>query len=82
MAKGYSRTYRVDYEETLSAVVKMTFVCLLTSLANSTHWPLRNLNVKTVFLHSVFEDIYMEQLVCCSRGSGKVCKLKKLYGLK
>ena len=47
-------------------------------------WPLRQFDVKNVFLHGdLLEKVYMDSLSGFTLKGGKVCKLKKvLYGLK
>ena len=35
IAKGYVQTYAVDYSDTFSPVVKLTYVCLFISLTAS-----------------------------------------------
>ncbi|KAH0747439.1 hypothetical protein KY285_009096 [Solanum tuberosum] len=86
VAKEYAQTYGVDYSDTFSPVAKLTFVRLFISLAASENWPLHQLDIKNVFLHSdLHEEVYMEQLhgFVAQGEYGKVCHLKKsLYGLK
>jgi Reverse transcriptase (RNA-dependent DNA polymerase) len=86
VAKGYTQTYGVDYEETFAPIVKMNIVRTLISCAVNSGWDLCQLDVKNVFLHGdLKEEVYMEippgfqneQL------KGNVCRLKRsLYGLK
>jgi Reverse transcriptase (RNA-dependent DNA polymerase) len=86
VAKGYTQTYGVDYEETFAPVAKMNTIRTLISCAVNSRWDLCQLDVKNVFLHrDLKEEVYMEippgfqneQL------KGKVCLLKRsLYGLK
>lgn len=40
VAKVYAQIYGVDYFDTLSLVVKVTYVRLFISLVASQHWPL------------------------------------------
>ena len=86
VAKGYAKTYGVDYLDTFSPVIKLTFVRLFISLAASENWPLHQLDIKNVFLHGdLQEELYMEQPPdFVAQGEyGKVCHLKNsLYGLK
>ena len=86
VARGYSQTYGIDYEETFAPVAKMNTVRILISCATNFGWPLHQLDVKNAFLHGdLREDVYMEIPPGFSspRTSGKVCRLRKsLYGLK
>jgi Reverse transcriptase (RNA-dependent DNA polymerase) len=86
VAKGYSQTYDIDYDETFAPVAKMSTVRTLISLAGNEGWKLHQFDVNNAFLHGdLLEEVYMKvppdfgtkQIV------GKVCRLKKiLYGLK
>ena len=62
MAKGFHQQYGIDFDETFSPVVKPPTVRLVLSLAVSLNWPLRQLDVKNVFLHGTLkEEVYMTQ---------------------
>jgi Reverse transcriptase (RNA-dependent DNA polymerase) len=86
VAKRYSQTYGIDYDETFAPVAKMSTVRTLISLAANGDWKLHQLDVKNDFLHGdLLGEVYMK--VPLSFGMkqtvGKVCRLKKsLYGLK
>jgi hypothetical protein len=87
VAKGYTQTYGIDYDETFSLVAKISSICILISSAANLNWPLFQLDVKNVFLHGdLHEEVYMEQppgFVAQGEYHSCVCKLKKaLYGLK
>ena len=86
MAKGYTHIYGVDYSDTFSLVVKVTYVRLFISLAASYNWDLHQLDIKNVFLYGdLQEEVYMEQPPgFVAQGEiGRVCCLRKsLYGLK
>ncbi|KAL6344420.1 hypothetical protein AAG906_039676 [Vitis piasezkii] len=82
-----SRRYTsIEFEDIFSPMVKMSSIRVVLGLATSMNLEIKQLNVKTVFLHGdLDEEIYMEQ----PKGftiKGKehlVCRLKKnLYGLK
>ena len=53
MAKGYSQTYGIDYQDTFSPVAKMASVWLLISLAATHHWTLHQLYIKNAILHGI-----------------------------
>ena len=86
VARGYTQTYGIDYQETFAPVAKLNTVRILISLAVNLDWPLNQYDIKNAFLHGdLKEEIYMD----CPPGyegmsnSSKVCKLQKaLYGLK
>jgi hypothetical protein len=86
VARGYSQTYGIDYDETFAPVAKMSTVRILISCAANFGWPLHQLDVKNAFLHGdLQEEVYMEMPPGFVRPEtkGKVCRLKKsLYGLK
>ena len=84
VAKGYTQTYEVDYQETFAPVAKKNIVRIMLSLATHYNWQLLQYDVKNAFLHSDLDDeIYMTIPPGFEGNTGnKVCKLKKaLYGL-
>jgi hypothetical protein len=63
VAKSYTQTYDIDYNDTFSPVAKISFVCVLIFLATNLDWTLFQLDVKNAFLHrDLCEEVYMEQL--------------------
>jgi len=64
----------------------MTSVGIMVSLAATYHWPLHQLDIKSVFLNDILaEKVYMKQSpgFVAQRECVKVCRLKKsLYSLK
>ena len=85
VAKGYTQTYGVDYQETFALIAKMNTVRILLSPAAHCNWQLLQYDVKNAFLHrDLDEEIYMNILPGFEGNTdNKVCKLKKtLYGLK
>lgn len=62
VANGNQQTEGMDYIETFSPVVKHPTLRIVLSLAVNSNWPLRQLDVSNVFLHSVLtEKVYMKQ---------------------
>jgi Reverse transcriptase (RNA-dependent DNA polymerase) len=60
VAKGYSQTYDIDYDETFAPMTKMSTVRTLVSLAVNGGWKLHQLDVKNAFLHRDLLEVYME----------------------
>lgn len=84
VAVGASQVQGIDYHETYSPVVKLTSLRLLLALANEENMAIRQLDVKTAYLHGVLEEeVFMEQPPSGNIKPDKVCKLQKsIYGLK
>ncbi|CAN1337340.1 Retrovirus-related Pol polyprotein from transposon TNT 1-94 [Linum perenne] len=85
VARGFTQSYGVDYEETFAPVAKLNTVRVLLSLAANLDWPLHQLDVKNAFLNGdLAEEVYMSFPPGVQNPKeGLVCKLKKaLYGLK
>ena len=84
--KGFRQKKGIDFEEIFSPVVKMSSIRVALKLAASMNLKIKQLDVKTTFLHGdLEEEIYMDQ----PKGFGVkgkqnlICRLKKsLYGLK
>ena len=61
IAKGYTQTYGIDFQETFSLVAKLNIVRALLSLAANFDWALHQFDVKNTFLHGdLKEEIYMD----------------------
>jgi hypothetical protein len=86
VARGFTQTYGVDYNETFVPVTKLTSIRCILVLAALDDMEIHQMDVKTTFLNGKFEDeIYMEQPQGFVHQGGEhlVCKLhKSLYGLK
>ncbi|KAL2237106.1 UNVERIFIED_CONTAM: Retrovirus-related Pol polyprotein from transposon TNT 1-94 [Sesamum indicum] len=86
VAKGFTQKEGIDYNEIFSPVVKYTTVRVILALTAFYDWELKQMDVKTAFLHGdLDENIYMTQPFGFSDKSkpDHVCLLKKsLYGLK
>jgi len=85
VAKGYTQTYGIDYQETFSPVTKLNIIWILLSLAANLDWPLHQFDVKNAFLHGDLEEkVYMDVPPSFTgRKENMVCRLtKSLYELK
>jgi hypothetical protein len=83
---GFTQQPEIDYDETLSPVVKPATNCVVLSLALSCSWSIHQLDIKNVFLHgTVTKTVYCVQpsgFVDSSRPD-HVCHLNRsIYGLK
>ena len=86
MVKGFQQKEGIDYTDIFSPVVKLTTIRSVLSIVAVEGLHLKQLDVKTVFLHGdLEEEIYMQQPdgFLMKGKENLVCKLKKsLYGLK
>ncbi|CAN0843508.1 Retrovirus-related Pol polyprotein from transposon RE1 [Linum grandiflorum] len=85
VARGFTQSYGVDYEEIFAPVAKLKTVRILLSLAVNLDWPLYQLDIKNAFLNGdLSEEVYMKVPIGVQQpGPGMVCKLRKaLYGVK
>lgn len=60
VAKSFTQSYRIDYQEMLAPVAKLNIVCVLLSLATNKDHPLYQLEVKNVFLNGDLKEVYMD----------------------
>ncbi|GJZ91795.1 retrotransposon protein, putative, ty1-copia subclass [Tanacetum coccineum] len=86
VAKSFTQTYEVDYEETLSHVANIRAIRILIAIAAFYDYEIWQMDVKTTFLNGYLdEDIYMVQPegFIDPKHHRKVCKLQRsIYGLK
>jgi Reverse transcriptase (RNA-dependent DNA polymerase) len=86
VAKGFTQTYGIDYQETFAPVAKMSTVRILLSVATNLGWDLYQMDIKNAFLQGVLEEeVYMTLPPGHKNTSNPslVCRLKKIiYGLK
>ncbi|GJR02260.1 ribonuclease H-like domain-containing protein [Tanacetum coccineum] len=62
VAKGFTQTYRVDYEETFSPVADIRAIRILIAIAAYYDYEIWQMDVKTAFLNGhLSEEVYMEQ---------------------
>ncbi len=85
VARGFTQTFRVDYNETFAPVAKFVSIPYILALATIEDMEIHQMDVKTTFLNGdLDEEIYMEQPEGFTQeGEHLVCKLhKSLHGLK
>ena len=86
MAKGFSQTEGINYDETFAPVVRLDALRLLLALAAHLDLEVHHIDIKSAYLNgNLDEEIYMDQpkgFIVKDKES-QVCLLKKaLYGLK
>ena len=86
MGRGFLQQYGLDYEVTISPVVKPATMRLLLALVVTYGWSLKQLDVSNAFLHNVLkEEVYMTQphgYIDKSCPNHVCLLLKAFYGLK
>ncbi|XP_028753068.1 uncharacterized protein LOC114712689 [Neltuma alba] len=61
VAKGYSQTYGIDYQEIFTPVKKLNTIRIQWSLATNLDWPLHQRDFKNAFLNRDLEnEVHME----------------------
>ena len=82
VVKGFNQKKGVDFDEIFSAVVKISSIREILGLATSLDLEIKQMDVKTVFLHGDLDkEIYMEQPegFTIKGKEDYVCKLKKSF---
>ncbi|KAJ9541656.1 LOW QUALITY PROTEIN: hypothetical protein OSB04_028162 [Centaurea solstitialis] len=86
VAKGFTQTHGIDYDETFSPVAMLKSIRILMAISAYFNYEIWQMDVKTAFLNGkLTEDVYMEQPegFIDPKNPNKVCKLlKSIYGLK
>jgi hypothetical protein len=86
VARGFTQTYGVDYNETFAPIAKFTSIRCILTLAAFEDMEIHQMDVKTTFFNGELQkEIYMEQPQGFMHQGGEhvMCKLhKSLYGLK
>nr|GEV47522.1 hypothetical protein [Tanacetum cinerariifolium] len=86
MAKGYTQTSGIDYEETFSPVAGIRAIKILRAIDAYYDYEIWQMDVKIAFLNVYLsEEVYMEQPegLVNPKYPNRVCKLKRsIYGLK
>ena len=86
LAKGFTQTQGIDYEETFSPVAMLKSIRILLAIAAYYDYEIWKMDVKTAFLNGhLLEDVYMVQPegFVDPKNPNRVCKLNRsIYGLK
>ncbi|GJZ02339.1 retrotransposon protein, putative, ty1-copia subclass [Tanacetum coccineum] len=62
VAKGYTQTHRIDYEETFSLVAKIKSIRIMLAIATFHDYEIWQMDVNTTFLNGkLTEDVFMAQ---------------------
>ena len=77
VAKGFTQTYGIDYQETFALVARINSIRILLSLTVHFNWPLHQLDVKNAFLNGDLEEEVFMDLPSASED-----KLEKKKGLQ
>jgi Reverse transcriptase (RNA-dependent DNA polymerase) len=61
VAKRYTQTYGINFQETFSSVAKLNTIRVLLYFATNHDWPLHQFDVKNTFLYGdLEEEIYID----------------------
>nr|GFA06226.1 hypothetical protein [Tanacetum cinerariifolium] len=86
VAKGFTQTPGIDYEETFSPVADIRAIMILIAIAAYYDYEIWQMDLKNAFLNGYLnEEVYMEQPegFVNPKYPNRVCKLKRsIYGLK
>nr|GEZ15817.1 zinc finger, CCHC-type [Tanacetum cinerariifolium] len=86
VAKGFTQTPGIDYEETFSPVTEIRAIRILIAITAFYDYEIWQMDVKTAFLNGYLnEEVYMKQPegFVSQKFPNRVCKLKRsIYGLK
>ncbi|KAJ9539375.1 hypothetical protein OSB04_032108 [Centaurea solstitialis] len=86
VAKGFTQTHGIDYDETFSPIAMVKSIRILMAISAYFNYEIWQMDVKTAFLNGkLTEDVYMQQpeALVDPKNPDKVCKLlKSIYGLK
>ncbi|KAJ9544634.1 hypothetical protein OSB04_024341 [Centaurea solstitialis] len=86
VAKGFTQTHGIDYDETFSPVAMLKSIRILMAISAYFNYEIWQMDVKKAFLNGkLTEDVYMQQPegFVDPKNPNKVCKLlKSIYGLK
>lgn len=56
IARGFTPSYGIDYQETLALVANFNIIRILLSLATNLDWPLHQLDIKNPFFNGDLEE--------------------------
>ena len=64
VARGFTQSYGIDYQETFTPVAKLNTVRIILSIAINQDWSLYQRDVKNAFLNGdLMEEVYMDVLL-------------------
>ena len=59
VAKGFTQTHGINYQEPFDPVAKINSIRVLLSLATNLDWHVPQLDVKNAFLNGNLEEVFM-----------------------
>lgn len=59
---GYSQPKGINYDATISLIIKLVTILVVLSMTTSLRWPIRQLDIKNALLHGFLsKEVYIQQ---------------------
>ena len=80
VARGFSKEYLIDYNETFAPVARISSFHFIIAFANQFNLLIHHMDVKTAVLNGILkEEIYMRVSDSVKCDANQVCKLNKAF---